>query len=192
MEIKKEKRPDRRTKYTKDAIKNAFLRVKRNKSYNTMTVTDVCREAEISRGTFYLHYSNLAQVLDEVLDEAFSQTNELFVQLSLQDRPTGCPAYPFCRFIREHVKYQCVFFDDTLSSYVVNRLAETYLPSFSTLMKKHTDLNRIQIESIFFFQMNGCFALSKRHRELDRDKWHTIQCTIDDFLKGGFSAYLHI
>ena len=43
------RKTDRRTVYTKKAIGDAFLRVKRNKDYNAITVADICREAEISR-----------------------------------------------------------------------------------------------------------------------------------------------
>ena len=57
------RKTDRRTVYTKKAIGDAFLRAKRNKDYNTITVADICREAEISRGTFYAHSSNANQGL---------------------------------------------------------------------------------------------------------------------------------
>ncbi|MCI8420295.1 MAG: TetR/AcrR family transcriptional regulator, partial [Oscillospiraceae bacterium] len=44
-----ERKMDRRALYTQKAIKEAFLRIKRNKDYNAITVADICREAEISR-----------------------------------------------------------------------------------------------------------------------------------------------
>ncbi len=47
------RKKDRRTRYTQKAIRDAFLRVKRMKEYNAITIADICREAEISRGTFY-------------------------------------------------------------------------------------------------------------------------------------------
>ena len=65
-----ERKMDRRALYTQKAIKEAFLRVKRNKDYNAITVADICREAEISRGTFYAHFGNIAEILDALLDEA--------------------------------------------------------------------------------------------------------------------------
>ena len=35
----------------------------RNKNYNTITVADICREAEISRGTFYAHFRCILLIL---------------------------------------------------------------------------------------------------------------------------------
>ena len=54
---------DRRTVYTKEAIRAAFLRGKRAKEYGAITAADICREAEVSQGTFYAHFGNIAKVL---------------------------------------------------------------------------------------------------------------------------------
>ena len=35
-----------------------------------MTVTAICKQADITRATFYLHYVDIYAVLDEVLTEA--------------------------------------------------------------------------------------------------------------------------
>ena len=70
MTKKKERKTDRRTLYTRMVIKDAFLKLKSSLAYNDITISKICTEAEISRGTFYLHYDNIRQVLDEVLDDA--------------------------------------------------------------------------------------------------------------------------
>ncbi len=76
------RKTDRRTVYTKKAIQDAFLRIKRTKEYNAITVADLCREAEISRGTFYTHFSNIAEVLDALLDDVLANMNYLLDYLS--------------------------------------------------------------------------------------------------------------
>lgn len=82
MEKTKKQKTDRRTLYTKQTIKEAFLRLKRNKEYNSITISDICRLAEISRSTFYLHYNHIAEVLDEVLDDAVSNIGDLINHLA--------------------------------------------------------------------------------------------------------------
>ena len=47
---------DRRTCYTKQQIHEAFFSLLREKGFEGTTVTGICARAEISRGTFYLHY----------------------------------------------------------------------------------------------------------------------------------------
>ena len=41
-------------------------------SFAKMTVADICRRAEINRGTFYLHYEDKYALLDALIDEALA------------------------------------------------------------------------------------------------------------------------
>lgn len=50
--------------------------VKDNKNINEITVTDVVNEANINRGTFYNHYSNVTEVFEEMKDELISSLIE--------------------------------------------------------------------------------------------------------------------
>ena len=61
---------DRRTAYTRSVIKEALLALKRTVPFDAITVSALCREAGVHRGTFYLHYRNTLEVLDERLDYA--------------------------------------------------------------------------------------------------------------------------
>ena len=119
------RKTDRRTRYTKKAIQEAFLRVKKTKEYNAITVADICREAGVSRGTFYAHFSNIAEVLDVLLDDALSGMDYLREYLSAPQPDAKC-AHPFCRFVRENTELRCILFDDALGHIVVKKLAELY------------------------------------------------------------------
>lgn len=67
MKEKFERKADRRTLYTKQAIRQAFLSELKIKDYDKITVTDLCKKAEINRSTFYLHYADAVSVFDELL-----------------------------------------------------------------------------------------------------------------------------
>ena len=67
-----QKKEDRRVVRTKKAIRSSFAELLSEKDYGNITVSDICRTAEISRGTFYLHYSNIPAVLDELLEDALN------------------------------------------------------------------------------------------------------------------------
>ena len=55
----KTRKQDRRTRYTRQTIKNTFLELLTQKSFTKITVTEICKNAEINRGTFYLHYYDI-------------------------------------------------------------------------------------------------------------------------------------
>lgn len=68
-----ERKTDRRTLYTKGSIKEAYLAALREKSWNKITVSELCEAAEINRSTFYLHYTDSLAVFDEILDELLTE-----------------------------------------------------------------------------------------------------------------------
>ena len=185
------RKTDRRTVYTKKAIGDALLRVKRNKDYNTITVADICREAEISRGTFYAHFSNISEVLDALLDDAFANMDYLRNYMAAPDAGTGpqC-AYPFCRFVRESKELRCILFDDALGHIVIKKLAELYKDDFILEIQRIAgSLSAREAEALFYFQINGCFAVSKKYSNLENGEWCPVQNMIDRFIKGGISSF---
>ena len=61
---------DLRIQKTKAAIKAAFLELRRRKPIEKLTVTELSKLAEINKATFYLHYSDIYSLADELEDEA--------------------------------------------------------------------------------------------------------------------------
>lgn len=64
---------DRRFVRTEAAIRSAFLELVRDSPVASVSVSDVCRRAGISRNAFYLHHSSMAALyaamVDELLDD---------------------------------------------------------------------------------------------------------------------------
>lgn len=60
---------DRRTIYTKNVIKDACYQALKKKPIEQITVTELCKAAEINRSTFYLHYMDARAVYEEMLSE---------------------------------------------------------------------------------------------------------------------------
>ena len=47
---------DKRNEKSKEAIRQALIRLSRTKPYSEISVRELCREAHISRSTFYNNY----------------------------------------------------------------------------------------------------------------------------------------
>ena len=187
--IQKERKTDRRTLYTRSVIKDAFLMLKSSMSYNDITISGVCREADINRGTFYLHYDNIRQVLDEVLDDALRGVHGPIGLLDPdEDARKGC-ALPLCLFLRENEKYQSVFFDDALSSVVIERFAASAKDAFVEKMLEKDSLSKEACEALFYFQISGCLAVCKRNAARRDAQWKDLQCAIDKMLKDGLRKF---
>lgn len=79
---------DRRTKYTRNLIKEVLMAFLKERRFETITVTEICRRAEINRGTFYLHYLDTYNVLEDLVDDFLSETTDT-VQCKCQYKNVG-------------------------------------------------------------------------------------------------------
>ena len=82
MDNKKQRKTDRRTTYTINTVKDAMLELLEKEPFDKITVASLCRQAEITRTTFYLHFSDITAVLDELLKDAL----QVAENSSMQDR----------------------------------------------------------------------------------------------------------
>ncbi|MCP3764750.1 TetR/AcrR family transcriptional regulator [Domibacillus sp. A3M-37] len=69
--MKKEEKLDRRQIRTKKLIRQALLELSEEKGLSQVTVRDLAERAEINRGTFYLHYRDVADLVDQLKSEIF-------------------------------------------------------------------------------------------------------------------------
>lgn len=58
-------------------IKAALADLLQEKPLEKITVTDVVNRAEINRGTFYAHYADIPDVINHLIQNAFSQIREV-------------------------------------------------------------------------------------------------------------------
>jgi AcrR family transcriptional regulator len=59
---------DRRVRRTRAAIHHALTSLMREKGYDAVTVTDIIDRADVGRSTFYTHFTDKSDVLDESLN----------------------------------------------------------------------------------------------------------------------------
>ncbi|WP_282942310.1 TetR/AcrR family transcriptional regulator [Paenibacillus sp. RC67] len=60
---------DRRRKRTRQAIKNAFVKLIVEKGYDSITILDIANQADYNRGTFYNHFMGKEELLEAIHDE---------------------------------------------------------------------------------------------------------------------------
>jgi len=57
---------DRRVRKTKQQIRRAFVELVEEIGLNSITVSNLAEQADINRGTFYLHYENIEDLVDNL------------------------------------------------------------------------------------------------------------------------------
>lgn len=181
---------DRRTRYTRQTIKETLLKLLEKKAYPKITVTEICRLAEINRGTFYLHYYDINDVLDDILMEMMNDTTDVIDHvLCPKGMKSGC-TYPFCDKIHSGEHYRALFPDDSISPRIVEKVADIYKENYATWLMSHSLLTFQEAEALFYFQINGCLTINKLTLRSHCDDWKKIQKVTDAFIKAGPENFL--
>lgn len=120
---------DRRRRYTLSVIREAFFALLAEVGFAKMTVADICRHADINRGTFYLHYEDKFALLDALIDEALTAAPPLegTEAGALCQRPPANSDYYLLYSIMEktelsHEDAHLIFVHNVQGNLAVNRL----------------------------------------------------------------------
>ena len=63
---------------SRKAIKDALLELMYEKDFGSITVNELLKRANISRGTFYAHFKNLEDVRQSLIDDLYAHADMLF------------------------------------------------------------------------------------------------------------------
>lgn len=66
-------------------IRDAYVNLMQEKPIDKISISDIVREADLNRGTFYAHYSNPMDVLMEIADEILGDVQGFFADFSFTD-----------------------------------------------------------------------------------------------------------
>lgn len=82
------------SKNTKAIIKNSLIDLLEEKYISEISVTELCKRAQIHRSTFYSHYENVMDVLDEIQSDVYEELeNYLNDSPSLKVTLNKCLSY---------------------------------------------------------------------------------------------------
>lgn len=69
----KNNKTDPRARYTQSVIRKSLLKLLAQKPLKNVTVAEVCREAQVTRGTFYNHYYDVFDVYASIENDFFEE-----------------------------------------------------------------------------------------------------------------------
>jgi len=89
-----EQKTDRRIRKTKKQLRQGLAKLMSNKSINEITVKELVEEVDINRSTFYLHYTDIYDMLEKIENELMEEIMSIitFNEENLKDKEDS---YPF-------------------------------------------------------------------------------------------------
>lgn len=168
-----------------------------------MTVTAICKQADITRATFYLHYVDIYAVLDEVLTEALEISEnevapETMLAMVLQaGQRADSTAFikenyamlPICQRVADHGQYQALFADEDLGPYILQYIFSHQKDSVVPLFQKQFHLDERLAENLYLFLVSGAFAINQHHKWKKDDDWFAIQAMLLRFIGYGSRSF---
>lgn len=76
---------DRRIQRTKSLLTHSLSVLMYSKNIKDITVKELCEYADINRGTFYLHYKDIYDMLDSIEAELIEQFKQIFGKYDTDD-----------------------------------------------------------------------------------------------------------
>lgn len=129
---------------TKRIIKDAFIELYKVNTIDNISVKELTNKAGFNRGTFYIHYQDIYDLLSEIEEEVLSEFQKLGIKIKDYDISSFDPKEPIPA-TSEVLKYL-----KSNRNYMEALLGKNSAPSFSTkwknIVKQHL-LAKLKIEN---------------------------------------------
>lgn len=185
------KKPDRRTLYTINIIKDSFIELIRKTQYSKITVTKLCKAADISRSTFYLHFDSINDVLNSVLDDAIMTSSPTYLDegaLSIDYLKNNESLIPTCQRVGLSPKYRELMLDPDLTEYIIGRIMVQERDRIIPSIQKKTGLSEEDAETLFLYSLHGSFAINRANHFNKNEKWYHDVQLLNTFTQSGYKA----
>ncbi len=80
---------DKRVVRTKKAIKSALFKIMETKALGEITISELTAAANVNRRTFYTHYHNLTDILEEIETDLVAELREILSRVDTNDHKTS-------------------------------------------------------------------------------------------------------
>lgn len=123
-------------KQTQRFIMSTFMQLLESESLDKITVRDIVEECEINRNTFYYHYSDIYDLLDDV----FRVETEKFMSEDVDENTTFGEEYErAARFVLKYKKAILHIYDSKKRDVLQNYLETLAFSFISRFVKKEAD-----------------------------------------------------
>lgn len=96
---------NKRKRESKERITKIFIELIQDKELNEISITEICKKANLNRATFYANYLDIYDLADKVLDDLTQQVSELYQE----DISQGYNSNDYLRLFK-HMKDNQLFY----------------------------------------------------------------------------------
>ena len=147
---------DRRSRYSRKVIKEALLELLSIKKLDEITVVDVCRKADVNRGTFYKYYRDVPDLYSEIEDGFINKIHTLFGDST----DTESNIFDFEKLLNIFVNdadFVYIAKNEPYSRRIVQKLLKDYIPYLHRIIEVRSHGNsKVKEEFLTQYILGGC------------------------------------
>jgi AcrR family transcriptional regulator len=148
---------DARVRYTRMVIRENLLKLLAEKPIKEITVKEICELAQINRATFYLHYQDPFDLLEQIEDELFNDISAAF--LMRQNEVNGMIREIFV-LIENNIDLCRVLFSENGDKMFLRRLMEFSRESIIQMWRaQYQRASQIQLEYVYAYVIGGSVSV---------------------------------
>lgn len=182
------RKTDRRTLYTKRVIKEALIDLMRSKPFPKITVKELCAAAEINRGTLYLHYLDIADVLDDIENEILDATKDDLARVNLFDDSLSLQMESFLTILAQQELVELLLVHQAAHTHLLDKMVlivkQNALPTF----RSQLGLSDALANCLFCYLFHGCLGMNRELAKNNTYGWTEAQALMHLFTTGGLNA----
>lgn len=116
---------------SKNLIKKALAKLIHEKDFSKITVSDIIREADISRGTFYAHYSDINSVIEQIECEEVQNLMDFVDKFKIENVIDGTHFFleKICEYLYRDMEYYRMLANSNIINNFIGRLVNIYYDS---------------------------------------------------------------
>lgn len=155
---------DRRVRKTKAQLKEGLARLMQEKSINEITVKELVDEVDINRSTFYLHYTDIYQMLQKIEEDAMEDIRQVMKDYPI-DPSNRDGAFPFVvaffNILGDNRDLCLALLGPNGDMAFVQKIENLIAGTFLKYLPKKISLDDPDIKYIYSYCINGCIGLIK-------------------------------
>lgn len=172
--LKKMNKNESRYFYTASLMNEALLYLLEKKDFDFITIKEICQKAGVNRSTFYLHYQNMNDLLEETIENLNKKFIESFPKdVSLEkaineDLILTREKYltPYLKFIKENKRIFMVIVNKKATFKSEDTFKRMYKHIFTPIIN-YFDVKEEEKEYILEFYTKGVLAIIFKWIERD-------------------------
>lgn len=158
---------NRRILYTKNVIKESLIELLQSKEIHQVTVTDICKKADINRGTFYTHYKDAYDLFQSMEDELFDQILKYIQEIPVEEY-NSLLLLNVLELIKENKDLCKVLFCNQRDSSILNRILLIVAQIDVSKVFNNSNLINATITNYYMrYSVGGCISIIETWLEND-------------------------